>query len=555
MAHTESGTDVRTAVLPNRAPEQGGPDASGEEAEQTATGNAVAGSPAPTDAEPGVGEGDRRPPGSDGPEVTEGSEVLRHPDLGRLPGIEGGPQLADVWVYKGRAYDLTDWISKHPGGEFFIGRSKNRDITSIIGSYHANVEAVERMLEKYALDRDAVIEDVHPKNNAPDFLFTERFDSWRDTPKYDFGRRTDLLHAIKKRLRGKDIQAKLKRLDRWFNIVAAVLFIAYFAVQGLRLYDTSWMPLPAFVILMVILRSSLAGFGHYAIHRAQKGATKVLVNAFDMNYVALSFVTADGHALLHHPHTQSEVDIKKNVFTFMMDLPRWYRIPIHTIHKFGHAVTGMTFRLIDVCNLTRKVGIAQMYGSARGGLPHFIGAFGMRFLLLAEMIAFIVAGDFWAWLLQFVVTMWISTFLVVASHDFEMDADEVETDTDDWAINQLEQAYDLKITGIRYVDCFLSAGLSSHRVHHVLPYQRSGFANIWCEDLVAEEAARFGVEWLPAKSFVADRFPKQVVTYLGAKSRTAQENDWGFFREHFSPTMLKTCADYTVKGFTGVGTV
>ena len=66
--------------------------------------------------------------------------------MGRLPGVEGGPQLADVWVYKGRAYDLSDWISKHPGGEFFIGRSKNRDITSIIGSYHANVEAVERML-------------------------------------------------------------------------------------------------------------------------------------------------------------------------------------------------------------------------------------------------------------------------------------------------------------------------------------------------------------------------------------------------------------------------
>ena len=328
MAHTESGTDVQTAVLVNRASEPR--DAAADQRpdrDDPAQVVAGGGSGAAT-AEPVSGdvEGDRRPPGSQPPADGEATEVLRHPDLGRLPGIEGGPQLADVWVYKGRAYDLSDWISKHPGGEFFIGRSKNRDITSIIGSYHANVEAVERMLEKYALDRDAVIEDVHPKNNAPDFLFTERFDSWRDTPKYDFGRRDDLLHAIKKRLRGKDIQTRLKKLDRWFNVVAAMLFIAYFAVQGLRLYDTSWMPLPVFVIVMVMLRSSLAGFGHYAIHRAQKGATKVLVNAFDMNYVALSFVTADGHALLHHPHTQSDVDIKKNVFTFMMDLPRWYRI-------------------------------------------------------------------------------------------------------------------------------------------------------------------------------------------------------------------------------------
>lgn len=481
---------------------------------------------------------------------TDGGQVER-----RAPAENGEPLLSNVWVYKGRAYDLTDWIAKHPGGEFFIGRSKNRDITSIIGSYHANPEAVERMLERYALGRDAVIEDIHPKNNAPDFLFTEGFDSWRDTPRYDFTRRDDLLHAIKKRLRAPEIRARLRRLDMWFTVVAAALLVGYVAVQALRLFERSWMPLWAFVILMVLLRSSLAGYGHYAIHRAQKGWNKIAVNAFDLNYVALSFVTADGHALLHHPHTQSPVDIKKNVFTFMMDLPRGYRIPIHTLHKFGHTVTGMVIRLLDVCRLTRKVGMAEMYGSFRGGFPHFVGAFGMRALLIGEMVLFIAMGDFWAWLLQFVVTLWISTFLVVASHDFELDAEETEDEGDDWAVNQIEEAYDLKISGNRWADCFLSAGLSSHRVHHVLPYQRSGFANIACEHIVAEEAAKFGVTWEPAKSFVFDRFPKQVCYYLVARSRTAQENEWGALREHFSPRALKTCAEYTVKGFTGIGTV
>lgn len=477
------------------------------------------------------------------------------PDLGRKPGPGGGPQLSNVWVYEGKAYDLTDWISKHPGGEFFIGRTKNRDITSIIGSYHKDPERIARMLKRYSLDRDAVIEDVHPKANAPDFLFKEGFDSWRDTPQYDFTRKDDLLHAVKKRLAEPEMVAKVKRMDRIFDAVAITLFLAYFAVQGLRLFDTSWMPLPAFVLLMVLLRSALAGVGHYAIHRAQKGWNKVFVNAFDMNYVALSFVTADGHALLHHPHTQSEVDIKKNVFTFMMDLPRLWRIPIHTIHKLGHTVTGMIIRLLEICKLTKQVGITDMYGSWKGGLPHFFGAFGMRFLLLGEMVVFIVAGDFWAWLLQFIATLWISTFLVVASHDFDLETEEIESDTDDWAVNQVEQAYDLKVVGNRYVDCFLSAGLSSHRVHHVVPYQRSGFANIASEDVLREEAAKFDVEWLPAKSFFTDRFPKQVNTYLVAKSRPAQENDWGFFREHFSVSALKTCGDYTIKGFTGIGTV
>ncbi|MEV6279589.1 fatty acid desaturase [Nocardia sp. NPDC051832] len=489
--------------------------------------------------------------------TTSDRPATEEQDFRRPPGPPPGPPpVSNVWVYNGKAYDLSQWISKHPGGEFFIGRTKNRDITSIIGSYHKDPERIGRMIERYALDRQAIPEDIHPKANAPDFLFKEGFDSWRDTPKYRFDDKNDLLHKVKARLKEPELAARLQRMDTAFNIVVGVLALLYFAVQGLRLADPKWMPLPVFVIAMVVLRSSLAGFGHYAIHRAQKTQlSKIFVNAFDMNYVALAFVTADGHALLHHPHTQSEVDIKKNVFTMMMQVPRLYRIPVHTMHKFGHTVTGMLIRLLDVCRLVRQVGVRDMYGTRRGALGHFVGSFGVRFLLIAELVAFTLAGDFWAWALQFVVTMWVSTFLVVASHDFEVDTEELHSDTEDWGVNQLEQAYDLKVVGNRWVDCFLSAGLSSHRVHHVLPYQRSGFANIATEDVVREEAEKFGVEWLPAKSFFTDRFPKQIQTYLLSPSREAEENKWGFMREHLSPSALKTCVTYTAQGFTGIGTV
>ena len=85
-----------------------------------------------------------------GDEAIDLDQPAEDHDLGRMPGPDGGPRLANVWVYRGRAYDLTDWISKHPGGEFFIGRTKNRDITSIIGSYHRDPEKIERMLQKCA---------------------------------------------------------------------------------------------------------------------------------------------------------------------------------------------------------------------------------------------------------------------------------------------------------------------------------------------------------------------------------------------------------------------
>ena len=111
------------------------------------------------------------------------------------------------------------------------------------------------------------------------------------------------------------------------------------------------------------------------------------------------------------------------------------------------------------------------------------------------------------------------------------------------------------VVGNRYVDCFLSAGLSSHRVHHVLPFQRSGFANIVTEDVLREESAKFGVEWLPAKSFVTERLPKLCRTYLLSRSRQAREQNWGFLREHLSPAALKESVNYVAGGFAGIGSV
>jgi hypothetical protein len=87
--------------------------------------------------------------------------------------------------------------------------------------------------------------------------------------------------------------------------------------------------------------------GHYLIHRPQTGINKVLSSVFDINYVPLALVVTDGHTLLHHPYTQSEVEIKRNVFTAMLELPRYYRIPVHSLHKIGHVVTGMFARIVD----------------------------------------------------------------------------------------------------------------------------------------------------------------------------------------------------------------
>jgi hypothetical protein len=485
-----------------------------------------------------------------------------------------GQALPNIWIYDGEAYDLTPFIAKHPGGQFFIGRTKNRDITTIVNIFHPNPEKVKKIIAKYSLNKSARPEHIHPKYNAPPFLFRQDFNGWRDTPRYDFRNKEQLLFKIKDRVYEKEFQRKVARMDSLFNIASIVILVMYFAVQWLYLDFRQYMPIYPFVLLMSMLRISLAGVGHYLIHRPQVGINKAIANVFDINYVPLALVVTDGHTLLHHPFTQTEVDIKKNVFTFMLEVPRFYRIPVHTIQKIGHVVTGMFARIVELIFMAIRTGVADMYGSWRLGLPHFIGSFGIHALLLGELIVFAIRGEFLAWFAQFFVTVWISTFMIVASHDFETDLPQAggappEPNHDnpaadisseaapapDWAVFQLQNSYDLTMIGNKYIDSFLTAGLGPHRAHHVLPQQKSGFANIISEDIVREEAAKFDVEWLESRNFFTNRLPVLMQYYLGKPSRMAQYENYGFFKEHFHPRALKTTFEYMLSGWIGIGSI
>ncbi len=466
------------------------------------------------------------------------------------------PRIPDVWIYDTQAYDLTDFIKKHPGGEFFIGRMKNRDITTLVNIFHPNPEKVKKILKQYALNREAVPEDMHPKYAAPEFLFREGFDGWRDTPKFYFGNEGQLLNQIKARLNTPEMKKKVAQMDSIFDAVTIVLGILYILVQVLRLNFTQYMPIYLFVPLMVMLRISLAGAGHYLIHRPQVKWNKALEQIFDLNYVPMAFVVTDGHSLMHHPFTQSEVDIKRNVFTAMLELPRYYRVPVHTLHKLAHVLSGMFIRSVEICILGFKFGVKDMYGSWQRSLPHYIGLFSMRLLLLGELILFWMHGDLVAWLIQFALTLWISTFMIVASHDFEeMEKDDAIRYTSDRAAFQILNSYDLTMIGNKYIDCFLSAGLSPHRVHHVLPYQKSGFANIISEDIVREEAEKFDIEWSKPKNFFLDRLPVLAKYYLFGPSRMAKENNFGLLKEHLHPKALQRAMKYILEGIVGIGSI
>lgn len=492
--------------------------------------------------------------------TTEKDQAAANLEKPEKPGIASPEYVStimpNVWVYDGQAYDLSDFVKHHPGGEFFIGRMKNRDITTLVNVLHRNPAKVKRRLQKYSLNRKATPEDLHPKYNAPPFLFKDDFDGRQDTPKFSFEKESQLLDVIRARLKAPEIRAKIARMDRIFDAVTIILSLAYFGAQALRLSYAAYMPLYIFVPLMTVLRISLSGSGHYLNHRALVGWNKVFSHIFDINYVPMAFVVVDGHTLMHHPYTQSEVDVKRHVFTAMMELPRYYRLPLHTVHKLGHVITGMFVRTVEICGYGIKYGVENFYGDWRRGLPHYIGMIAMRVLLFGELALFWQQGELVAWVAQFIVTVWLSTFMIVASHDFEIDGAAANPgEADDWAVFQIENAYDLTMIGNKYIDCFLSAGLSPHRVHHVLPFQKSGFANIASEAIVQEEAEKFGVAWLPPKNFFVHRLPVMARYYLLSPSRLAQQENLNVFQEHFRLQALTDAVSYVYKGFIGVGSI
>ncbi|KAF8057774.1 acyl-lipid (7-3)-desaturase [Scenedesmus sp. PABB004] len=64
--------------------------------------------------------------------------------------VLGDPRWAGVrWtVYRGKAYDIGDFMSRHPGGEWLIALAVGRDCTALFESYHLRCELAAQTFDK-----------------------------------------------------------------------------------------------------------------------------------------------------------------------------------------------------------------------------------------------------------------------------------------------------------------------------------------------------------------------------------------------------------------------
>jgi Fatty acid desaturase/Cytochrome b5-like Heme/Steroid binding domain len=421
------------------------------------------------------------------------------------------PEGQPFWIVDGRAYDFTEWMKIHPGGAAWFGPSQGRDISALLHTYHREPARLQKILARYEI-QGFTEQDVLPKLGVPPFLLDPGFDAARDLPRLDYRDQGSLLAGIRREVNSRFSQRALKRYDRAFDVVTALIAAAH--VAALVLLIARLIPAWAFVIIMVATRTALAGSGHYHLHRRWRDRGRVTMPVgkalFDLNYVGTSLIGTDGHVLLHHPYLGSGADVKKTFFDGMLRLHPLLRVPGYTLHKLGICLSGLPLRGREIAR----------FEAPRGHAPVRADFWLIRAWILAEFAACLVTGHVVAWLIQFAVTLWYNTFLVVASHDFEEAEPEGDLAVipgplrDDWAARQIGLSYDLSIVGNRWIDLFLSAGLSPHRVHHVLPFQGSGFANLATEAAVRDVCTAAGLTWERPRNLIFGRFPAVMTHYL-----------------------------------------
>src|SRR5260370_3657669 len=179
----------------------------------------------------------------------------------------------------------------HPGGLIWVAQTEGRDISALLHTYHREPARLQKVLAKYQIEELAG-QHVRPKlvapfrfsekNKAPKlgvltemdilhklgvrpFLLPPEFNAPTDLPRLDYRDEGSLLAAIRQRVNAKFSKQALKKYDRVFDVVTWIIAIAH--VATLALLITKIIPAWAFVVIMLVTRTSLSRGGHYPLHR------------------------------------------------------------------------------------------------------------------------------------------------------------------------------------------------------------------------------------------------------------------------------------------------
>ncbi|XP_036343648.1 cytochrome b5-related protein-like [Rhagoletis pomonella] len=181
-----------------------------------------------------------------------------------------------LWrIYDG-IYDFTDFISKHPGGEFWLIESKGTDITEAFEAHHI-AKLPHKMIEKYKV-RDA--------KNPRIYTLTMHEDGFYKT----------LRERVREKLKTIDNTPKTKS-DAIHLFLLVSIFI--FAVLSARLHSLLFLALAGTALCWTVI------VAHNYFHRRDNW------RMYTFNLCLMNFCSwRISHALSHHIYPNSYFDLE-----------------------------------------------------------------------------------------------------------------------------------------------------------------------------------------------------------------------------------------------------
>lgn len=287
------------------------------------------------------------------------------------------PVLEDPWedpkwtkykwtVYRGVAYDLTEFVEKHPAGSWLINLSLGRDCTALFESYHLRPDVAVARLKMLPTLPDFPVDAV-PQSPRPN-------DS-------------DLYNTIRNRVRaevfkGQDAKGAHRSGSEW-----AALAVISWAVVTYGMFVSA-----PNVLTGTLLGLAGAWIGLTIQHCGNHGAMST--NTWVNNAMGLTDDLVGGSSLMwryhhqvsHHVHCNDE-SLDEDVFSVFPILRFDPRLPKMWYHQYQHLYMWFTFPLLQVgfqfsdlyCLATGRTPGASLYGATQtekattllGKIAHF----------------------------------------------------------------------------------------------------------------------------------------------------------------------------------------
>jgi len=409
----------------------------------------------------------------------------------------------DCWLaVRGKVYDVTSWVPKHPGGEDTVVLNGGRDATILFEAYHPT--RVYAMLSKYYVG-DIVHDEQHPefppmshfhlslKTKIEDY-FTVRKMSPRYAPEM-------LVRSV--------VLISLAFALHYASVYSSTLLGSLFCTSLMGIVC-------ALISFMPVHEGSHASTTESPLMWRLLGAVHDFVNG------ASFYTWLHQHFLGHHPftnvtnHSENGGDsFDPDVTTHNPDLRRikphqkwfkhytWQQIYMPILY----GLLGIKYRINDlnIVFKTKMNGHVKVNPLNTWHMSMFIG--GKIFFVMYRILLPCLVIPLWQSLLLFVVsdliTSYVLAFVFQVNHVIpSVKWPRVEKGTGkvdmDWAVVQLSTTTDYGHDS--YITTFLTGALNYQVTHHLFPYI-SQVHYMEIAPIIKKHCKEAGIEYLHLPNF------------------------------------------------------